>query len=143
MTLDSSAWHRGGAWVVAQLVLFALIFVSWFFGPGVTRLGWIVALTGAVVAGAAIRAMGRSLTALPVPRPDGELIVDGPYSMMRHPIYFGGVLFFAGLSLVFSAWGLVLTAVLALFWVAKARVEERHLAERFQGYAEYRRRTWF
>jgi protein-S-isoprenylcysteine O-methyltransferase Ste14 len=124
-------------------VLFLAIFVSWFLGPGVTRLGWIVALIGAVIAGAAIRAMGGSLTALPVPRPDGELVVDGPYSMMRHPIYVGGALFFAGLSLVFSVWGLVLTAGLALFWVAKARREERHLLERFEGYADYRRRTWF
>jgi protein-S-isoprenylcysteine O-methyltransferase Ste14 len=109
----------------------------------VTRLGWIVALIGAVIAGAAIRAMGPSLTALPVPRPDGELVVDGPYSMMRHPIYVGGAFFFAGLSLVFSVWGLILTAVLALFWVAKARREEQHLMERFEGYDEYRRRTWF
>ena len=37
--------------------------------------------------------------------------------------------------------GLVLTAVLALFWVAKARKEERHLIERFPEYADYRRRT--
>jgi protein-S-isoprenylcysteine O-methyltransferase Ste14 len=109
----------------------------------VTRLGWIVALIGTVIAGAAIRAMGGSLTAFPVPKPDGELIVDGPYSMMRHPIYVGGVFFFAGLSLVFSAWGLILTVVLALFWVVKARREERHLMERFEGYDEYRRRTWF
>lgn len=108
-----------------------------------TRLGWIVALTGAAVAGAAMRAMGRSLTPFPRPKPDGELIVEGPYSMMRHPMYVGGVFFFTGLSLVFSAWGLVPTAVLALFWIAKARLEERHLLERFSGYAAYRRRTWF
>lgn len=62
---------------------------------------------------------------------------------MRHPIYVGGVLFVAGLSLVFSAYGLALTAVLALFWIAKARLEERHLSERFPSYAAYRRRTRF
>ena len=117
--------------------------MSWFFGPGVTRLGWIVALTGAVVVGAARWAMGRSFTVFPAPRPDGELVVEGPYSMMRHPMYVGGVFFFAGLSLVFSVWGLVLTGILALFWVAKARREERYLLERFRSYAAYRRRTWF
>jgi protein-S-isoprenylcysteine O-methyltransferase Ste14 len=109
----------------------------------VTRLGWIVALIGAVIVGAAMHAMGRSLTAFPRPKPDGELIVEGPYSMMRHPMYVGGVFLFAGLSLVFSVWGLLLTAVLALFWIAKARVEERYMIERFRGYAAYRRRTWF
>jgi protein-S-isoprenylcysteine O-methyltransferase Ste14 len=37
----------------------------------------------------------------------------------------------------------VLTGVLALFWVAKARKEERHLGERFPEYADYRRGTLF
>jgi protein-S-isoprenylcysteine O-methyltransferase Ste14 len=124
-------------------VLFVLIVASWFVGPRVSDVGWLVALTGAVVAGAAMRAMGRSLTPFPTPKPEGELVVRGPYRLLRHPMYLGGSLFFAGLSLVFSAWGLVLTGVLAAFWIAKARLEERHLLERFPEYAEYRRRTLF
>jgi protein-S-isoprenylcysteine O-methyltransferase Ste14 len=135
--------HRGGGWVAAQLVLFALIVASWFFGPGVTRLGWLLALTGASVAGAAIQAMGRSLTPFPAPKTEGQLVVRGPYSRFRHPMYVGGVLFFAGLSLVFSVYGLALTAVLAVFWFFKARLEERLLVERFPEYADYRNRTWF
>ena len=86
--------------------------------------------------------MGRSFTMFPVPKPDGELIVEGPYSMMRHPMYVGGVFFFAGLSLVFSAWVRSYRRV-GVFWIAKARREERHLLERFRSYAAYRRRTWF
>lgn len=87
--------------------------------------------------------MGKSLSPFPRPRRDAELVVSGPYRFLRHPIYVGGVLFFVGLSLVFSVYALALTAVLAAFWVAKARVEERHLSERFPGYADYRRRTLF
>jgi protein-S-isoprenylcysteine O-methyltransferase Ste14 len=30
-----------------------------------------------------------------------------------------------------------------VFWIAKARLEERLLTERFPEYAAYRRRTWF
>jgi protein-S-isoprenylcysteine O-methyltransferase Ste14 len=40
-------------------------------------------------------------------------------------------------------YALSLTAVLALFWVFKARYEERLLTERFPEYADYRRRTVF
>lgn len=87
--------------------------------------------------------MGRSLSAFPRPPRDAELVDRGPYRHLRHPIYVGGFLFFAGLSLVFSVWGLALTAVLAAFWIAKARLEERHLALRFPEYADYRRRTLF
>ena len=87
--------------------------------------------------------MGRSLTPFPTPPAHARLVQDGPFRFVRHPIYVGGTLVFGGLSLVFSAWGLVLTGMLAIFWIAKARHEERLLLERFAEYAEYRRRTWF
>jgi protein-S-isoprenylcysteine O-methyltransferase Ste14 len=135
--------ERGDRWVIAQVLLFLAIGASWFFGPGVTRLGFLVALLGVALAVWAGRAMGRSLSPFPRPPLDAELVDQGPYRVVRHPIYLGGTLFFAGLSLVFSVYGLALTVVLAVFWFAKARLEERHLAERFPEYADYRRRTWF
>lgn len=108
-----------------------------------TVLGLIPAALGFVLAAWASRSLGRSMTALPVPKDGGRLVQEGPYRFLRHPIYVGAALFFGGLSLVFSVYGVVLTAVLALFWVAKARKEERHLLERFPEYADYRRRTLF
>jgi protein-S-isoprenylcysteine O-methyltransferase Ste14 len=114
-----------------------------FVGPGVTRLGWAVAAVGLVLAVWAGVTMGSSLSPFPRPPRHAELVDRGPFRFLRHPIYVGGVLFFAGLSLVFSVYGLALTAVLAAFWIAKARLEERHLLERFPAYADYRRRTWF
>jgi protein-S-isoprenylcysteine O-methyltransferase Ste14 len=124
-------------------VLFVAIAASWFVGDGVTDLGWAVAAAGLGLAVWAGRTMGRSLSPFPRPPRDAELVDRGPFRWLRHPIYVGGVLFFAGISLVFSVYGLVLTAVLATFWIAKARLEERHLVERFPEYAAYRRRTWF
>jgi protein-S-isoprenylcysteine O-methyltransferase Ste14 len=135
--------NRGDRWVGAQLVLFVLIAASLFVGPGVTRLGWIVAAIGLAITVWAGVTMGSSLSPFPRPPRDAELVERGPYRFLRHPIYVGGTLFFAGLSLVFSVYALALTAVLAVFWVAKARLEERHLGERFPAYADYKRRTWF
>ena len=135
--------ERGELWVVAQFLLFLAIAGSWFFGPGVTRLGFLVAVLGVALAVWAGRTMGRSLSPFPRPPRDAELVDRGPYRFVRHPIYVGGTLFFAGLSLVLSVYGLALTVVLAAFWLAKARLEERHLIERFPEYADYRRRTWF
>jgi protein-S-isoprenylcysteine O-methyltransferase Ste14 len=109
----------------------------------VTRLGFVVAALGLGLGIWAAWTMGPSLSAFPRPPRHAELVDRGPYRYLRHPIYVGGVLFFAGLSLVFSVWGLALTAVLAAFWIAKARLEERHLVARFPEYADYRRRTLF
>ena len=121
----------------------AAALVSWFVGDGITYLGLVPAALGFVIVGWAVRAMGPSITPFPTPSPRAHLVRDGPFRFVRHPIYVGGVLVFAGLSLVFSAWGLLVTAALAVFWVAKARHEERLLLERFAEYAEYRRRTPF
>jgi protein-S-isoprenylcysteine O-methyltransferase Ste14 len=109
----------------------------------VTWFGWVVAALGVALAVWAGVTMGGSLSPFPRPPRDAELVTGGPFRFLSHPIYVGGVLFFAGLSLVFSVYGLVLTAALAIFWIAKARLEERHLTARFPEYGEYRRRTWF
>jgi protein-S-isoprenylcysteine O-methyltransferase Ste14 len=134
---------RGDGWVLAQFVLFLLNGASWFFGDGVTPFGFLVAGLGMALVVWAGVTMGHSLSPFPRPPRDAELVERGPYRVLRHPIYVGGVLFFAGLSLVFSVYGLVLTAALALFWLAKARLEERHLLARFPAYDDYRRRTLF
>jgi protein-S-isoprenylcysteine O-methyltransferase Ste14 len=125
------------------VLLFVAIGVSWLFGPGITPFGYAVALLGILLAVWAGVAMGSSLSPFPRPPRHAQLVVRGPYRVLRHPIYVGGVLFFAGLSLALSAYALALTAVLAVFWIAKARLEERLLTERFPEYAAYRRRTWF
>ncbi|MFL5931482.1 MAG: methyltransferase family protein [Gaiellaceae bacterium] len=108
---------------------------------GVTPIGWIVAAAGLVLAVWAARTMGESLSPFPRPPRRAHLVQTGPFRYLRHPIYVGGTLFLAGLSLVFSVYALTLTALLAVFWFFKARVEERYLEERFAEYAEYRRRT--
>jgi protein-S-isoprenylcysteine O-methyltransferase Ste14 len=135
--------ERGGGWVTAQFVIFALIVATWFWGPRVTYWGLVLSALGAALVAWSVRELGSSITPFPKPLPRGKLVETGPYRLLRHPIYVGGFLFFAGLSLAFSAWGLLLTAALGAFWVAKARLEERLLLERFPEYAEYRRRTWF
>jgi protein-S-isoprenylcysteine O-methyltransferase Ste14 len=107
----------------------------------VTPFGFLLAGLGVGLALWAGVTMGHSLSPFPRPPRHAELVDHGPYRFLRHPLYVGGVLFFAGLSLVFSVYGLALTAVLAAFWIAKARLEERHLLARFPEYADYRRRT--
>ncbi len=96
---------------------------------------------GAFVIVKAARALGSGLTPFPEPAEDARLVDDGPYAVVRHPFYSGGLLFAAGISLALSPWALVATAVLAVVWALKATVEERFLVHRYPEYAEYRTRT--
>jgi protein-S-isoprenylcysteine O-methyltransferase Ste14 len=102
--------------------------------------GILLVLIGAGVVVWAYRSLGRSFTAFTRPPPSAERVEAGPYRLVRHPMYGGGIVFFAGLSLVFGVTALVLTAALAALWRGKSAVEERWLATRFPDYDAYRRR---
>ena len=82
--------------------------------------------------------LGNNLTPLPYPKDDGKLVRSGVYGIVRHPLYSG--LIFAALSwAVFqvSLSHLSATAILFVFFDAKARREEAWLSERYSEYSEY------
>jgi protein-S-isoprenylcysteine O-methyltransferase Ste14 len=140
---------RGGGWVALQALLMLAVLGLGFAGPGwsgptrwwLKSAAVLLVLAGMLVVVSASRALGRGFTPFPRPPESGQLVESGPYTVVRHPIYSGGILFFAGISLALSWWALVGTACLAAFWALKASVEERLLAERFPAYADYRKRT--
>lgn len=69
----------------------------------------------------------------------GQVLVDtGLFAHVRHPMYLGAILFFAGLGLwLESAASLLALPVVAAALVARIFVEERSLRETLPGYAEY------
>jgi len=135
--------------VALQLALMGLAVAAWAAGPrwpsaaaGACAVGGaLLGLAGGALAGWAALVLGRSLTPFPRPARAGSLAARGPYALVRHPIYLGGILFFAGLSLALSPLALAPTAALALLWALKLRVEERFLRAAYPEYDAYAERT--
>jgi protein-S-isoprenylcysteine O-methyltransferase Ste14 len=141
-----AAEGRGGSWVVAQFAVIAAIAALWLApvrppSPAGPAIGLVLTAAGLALAGSAYRAMGRSFTAFPRPLPESALVTSGPFRLVRHPTYGGGLLLFAGLSIAVGSAGLIGTAVLAVVWWRKTAVEERLLAERYPEYPAYRERV--
>ncbi len=86
------------------------------------------------------RTLGRSLTPFPRPVAAG-LVTRGPFLIVRHPIYAGGLALFVGYALFASISALALTVLLAFLWAGKIRVEERLLAGVYDDYPAYRERV--
>jgi protein-S-isoprenylcysteine O-methyltransferase Ste14 len=92
-----------------------------------------------------IQTLGRFFSPRLVLRPNHELITKGPYRLLRHPSYTGGLLTLIGLGISLGN-GLSLTILLLAglaVYVRRIPVEERMLAGAFGAkYGEYKKRSW-
>jgi protein-S-isoprenylcysteine O-methyltransferase Ste14 len=71
-----------------------------------------------------------------------RVVSDGPYAIVRHPMYAGALLLFVGTPLLLGSWwGLALAPVITLLLGTRAVLEERTLARELDGYAEYAARV--
>lgn len=75
---------------------------------------------------------------------DHQLIRNGPYRRLRHPIYTAVLGMAVGTSITIGATaGLIAIAIIVFAYIRKIRMEEARLREAFGGeYDEYRRETW-
>jgi protein-S-isoprenylcysteine O-methyltransferase Ste14 len=69
----------------------------------------------------------------------GHRVIDsGPYAWVRHPMYSGTILFFAGMPLLLGSWwGLIMAPLFVVLFGFRARLEERALVAGLPGYADY------
>jgi protein-S-isoprenylcysteine O-methyltransferase Ste14 len=71
-----------------------------------------------------------------------RVVTTGPYRIVRHPMYFGGILYFFGLPLLLGSWiGLTFTPILVAALTLRIGIEERALTEALPDYADYARRV--
>ncbi|MGB8700185.1 MAG: isoprenylcysteine carboxylmethyltransferase family protein [Thermosynechococcaceae cyanobacterium] len=152
-----SSWHkgeRGEYWFLAQ-VFGLLAFVLLPIRPvmnlteltppirvALASFAGMLGLLGLILIGKGLFDLGRSLTPLPYPREDGQLVTQGVYGIVRHPLY-------AGIVAVTLGWVLfTLSGSHGLAWLAiavlldrKAAQEEIWLTAKYPEYSAYRLRT--
>jgi protein-S-isoprenylcysteine O-methyltransferase Ste14 len=146
--MTSTFLQRGGLWVLAQSVLMLTVIGLAVRFPGdwtnlpVIAAGGALFLLGGGVGLAGVAVLGRSRTPFPKPPDHARFVQHGIYSVMRHPLYVSVVLASVGWALIWqSGPALAVAVLLAPFFDAKARHEERWLRARFPEYAEYQRRV--
>lgn len=123
-------------WVIG-LVLAVRVPSRALFPPGALTdaLGWLLALVGGALQAWALAAI-RMRAAVPA---SGDALVEtGPYARLRHPIYAGLLLEFAGIALVKPTGPSALACGLGALWaVLQARLEELDLLQRLPAYRSY------
>ena len=70
---------------------------------------------------------------------DQRVISTGPYAIVRHPMYAGGLIYLLGMPFALgSYWALIVLAAVFPFLIWRLYDEERFLSLNLQGYTEYR-----
>lgn len=120
--------------LLVVLILSQTSRLSFFIGFPLVLLGEALRLWGVAYAGEYTRARDVNIP---------QLVMDGPYAFIRHPLYVGNFFIVIGFCLIGWAWmPWMLLVAFVLFWVQYyfiIRLEERHLAEVFgQEYLKYK-----
>lgn len=117
------------------------------------RFDWSAVPLGGVVAGDALVAIGLSLiflvyrentfTSATIEVAENQKVVStGPYAIVRHPMYTGGLLYLLGTPLALASyWGSVALAATAPFLIWRLFDEESFLVTNLPGYADYQKRV--
>ncbi len=89
------------------------------------------------------RTLAGNWSSLPVIKEDHNLVQDGPYKFVRHPIYAGFLLMFLGTAVAIGRLGGFIGFAVCFvgFWI-KLRQEETLMIKRFKGnYLSYKKRV--
>jgi len=127
----------------------AILWISWFglcaTDPDTISLNPVFRYTGAVLLILGVILFVPSLAKIKrFENYHGELITNGIYRFLRHPMYLSFIFWMAGSSLFYRS---AVAMILTIFYTANIllwkKLEEVHLLKVFPEYVEYRRRTYF
>lgn len=93
----------------------------------------------------AVLVLGRFFRITVTVQDEHRLVEDGPYRILRHPAYSGGLLTMIGIGLAMGNWLSLLAIMLVLLpaYGYRIQVEERALKARFgEGYDRYATARW-
>jgi protein-S-isoprenylcysteine O-methyltransferase Ste14 len=100
--------------------------------PPAGYIGLGLALLGAAFAIWARLALGENWSAAVTVKENHAFVQRGPYRLVRHPIYAGGLLAMLGTAIVYGEAGCFVAVILAFVgWWVKARREEQFMTQQF------------
>jgi protein-S-isoprenylcysteine O-methyltransferase Ste14 len=163
MAFDTKKSVRKGSWrtgaYVRLAVLIALVLILrfpegrhllrharytfLFPGPLVRAIGVAICALGVALAIWARVYLGRNWGMPRSLKENPELVTNGPYAVIRHPIYSGILAAVLGSALAESGLWLLPFVLFCAYFIYSATREEKNMTRQFPGaYPDYKKRTW-
>lgn len=143
----SRGWRRlpPGVRIIVAAFVVTRIFNGNALAVGVLALevvGTVAFACGIALAVWARIYLGRNWGMPMTQKDEPELVTNGPYRFIRHPIYTGILLALLGAGLATNLYWVIAFAVTAPYFIHSAQVEERNMISTFPAtYPSYRART--
>ncbi|MBU1371977.1 MAG: isoprenylcysteine carboxylmethyltransferase family protein [Bacteroidetes bacterium] len=134
-------------YVAIQFTLFigyAFVFPIGFFSfpLWLIDVGLIIGISGGIILALALLQLNKNLSPFPTPKTNSELVTNGLYKWMRHPIYSGIILFVFGFAIYSeNEYRLFIAISLLILFYFKSSYEENLLKNKFPTYTQYQQRT--
>jgi protein-S-isoprenylcysteine O-methyltransferase Ste14 len=107
--------------------------------PWVQGVGALILLIGIWICYWTMRENSFAAPVVKIQKDRGQTVIT---THVRHPMYSGALLYFAGTSLLLGSWwGLAAVAVLAVLLAVRTAIEEQALRSGLQGYDDYAARV--
>lgn len=128
--------------VLVSILLVFTPFTTFYLPLWIKFIGLASFILGCVLLMNGYYELGSSFTGGVTPKQDGQLVTTGYYSLVRHPMYGGGILILAGWSIFWSTWlGLFFSLLTIALFNAKASREETLMMEKYPAYKDYKSRV--
>lgn len=145
-----SRFSRGVHLVLTNGALIPMLVPGWGLGRflpisrPMMAAGLTVEVLGLGFAIWARRVLGRHWSGEITIKVDHELVRQGPYKLLRHPIYTGILAMYTGMAMVSGSWLALIGIAMAVFaYARKIRLEEANMVTAFgTEYDAYRHETW-
>jgi len=126
--------------IIVTLIIFFMIYTQKFqfvynfkFAKNliVTLLGLILVFSGLAIAVYSRIYISGNWSPSTMPNNNHELVTKGPYSFIRHPLYFGVVLALAGNAIILAGYWNMIFFIAFVFLLFKIHSEEKHLKQKY------------
>ena len=112
--------------------------------PNIIYLGFILFIISCLIRWWGYNSIGKFFNPRVALYEDHQLIIEGAYKKLRHPIYLGDVIGFIAITLIFNSWGAMLiilcTTIPALIY--RIKIEEEFMLRHFpEAYSAYLKNT--
>jgi protein-S-isoprenylcysteine O-methyltransferase Ste14 len=135
-------WPRLSAVIGTNLAFFGILFLNGnaHLGAAIHLLSAALIAIGSLVCIYTLSYLGRSFSVMAEAR---RFIANGPYRVVRHPLYFAELIATTGVITLYCSWlAWAMLAVQFSFQIARMFNEEMVLRGTFPEYADYMQRTY-